>query len=106
MALEIGIEIRIAHYPPDSSKYNPIEHRFFPHVTRACQGVIFLSIECVKELMEKTNTTTGLKAFVHMIDKVYETGRKVAGSFKDNMRIVFDNFLPKWNYCAIPLCFS
>ncbi|MGB3265204.1 MAG: hypothetical protein WBA89_14775 [Microcoleus sp.] len=23
------------------SKYNPIEHRLFPHITRACQGVIF-----------------------------------------------------------------
>jgi hypothetical protein len=27
---EIGIEIRIAHYPPYTSKYNPIEHRLFP----------------------------------------------------------------------------
>lgn len=33
---EIGIEIRIAHYPPYTSKYNPIEHRLFPHITRAC----------------------------------------------------------------------
>jgi hypothetical protein len=103
LADEIGVEIRIAHYPPYCSKYNPIEHRFFPHVTRACQGVIFTSMELVKELMEKTNTTTGLKAFVHVIDKVYETGRKVAVDFKENMRIVFDDFLPQWNYRAIPL---
>jgi hypothetical protein len=27
----IGIEIRIAHYPPYTSKWNPIEHRVFPH---------------------------------------------------------------------------
>ncbi len=39
LADEIGVEIRIAHYPPYCSKYNPIEHRLFPHVTRACQGV-------------------------------------------------------------------
>ena len=38
---ELKIKIRIAHYPPYTSKYNPIEHRLFPHVTRACQGVIF-----------------------------------------------------------------
>lgn len=103
LADEIGVEIRIAHYPPYCSKYNPIEHRFFPHVTRACQGVIFTRIELVKELMEKTNTTTGLQAFVHIIDQVYETGRKVAANFKENMRIVFDDFLPRWNYRAIPL---
>ena len=56
----------------------------------------------VKELMEKTSTQTGLKAFVHIIDQVYETGRKVAAGFKDNMRIVFDDFLPQWNYRALP----
>jgi transposase len=103
LADEIGIEIRIAHYPPYCSKYNPIEHRLFPHVTRACQGVIFTSIELVKELMENTRTSTGLKAFVHIIDKAYETGRKVVADFKQNMRILFDDFLPGWNYCAIPL---
>jgi hypothetical protein len=103
LADELGLEIRIAHYPPYCSKYNPIEHRLFPHVTRACQGVIFTSIELVKELMEKTQTTTGLKAFVHIIDKVYETGRKVAADFKETLRIVFDDFLPQWNYRAIPI---
>ncbi len=103
LADEIGVEIRIAHYPPYCSKHNPIEHRFFPHVTRACQGVIFTSIELVKELMEKTHTETGLKAFVHIIDKVYEIGRKVAENFKETMRIVFDEILPQWNYRAVPL---
>ena len=102
LADEIGIEIRIAHYPPYCSKWNPIEHRLFPHVTRACQGVIFTSVELVKELMEKTHTKTGLKAFVHVVDKVYQTGRKYADDFRENMRIVFDEFLPKWNYSAIP----
>ncbi len=103
---ETGIEIRVAHYPPYCSKWNPIEHRLFPHVTRACQGVIFTSVELVKELMEKTCTKTGLKTFVHIIDKVYQTGRKYATDFKENMRIVFDDFLPHWNYCALPVKFS
>lgn len=102
LADEIGCEIRIAHYPPYCSKYNPIEHRFFPHVTRACQGVIFRSLKLVSGLMEKTSTTKGLKAFVHIIDKLYETGRKVAADFKKAMPIVFDDFLPSWNYRAIP----
>lgn len=102
LADEIGIEIRIAHYPPYTSKYNPIEHRLFPHVTRACQGVIFTSIELVKALMEKTKTSTGLKVTVQIIDKVYETARKVADNFKETMKIVFDEFLPQWNYTAVP----
>lgn len=103
LADEIGVEIRIAHYPPYCSKYNPIEHRLFPHVTRACQGVIFTGMKVVQELMAKTHTQTGLKVFVHIIDKVYKTGRKVAADFKEKMRIVFDELLPQWNYRAIPL---
>ena len=99
---EIGIDIRIAHYPPYTSKHNPIEHRLFPHVTRACQGVIFTSIELVKELIEKTRTSTGLSVTVQIIDKVYETGRKVVDYFIETMRIIFDDFLPQWNYIAIP----
>ncbi len=106
LADEIGIEIRIAHYPPYCSKYNPIEHRLFPHVTRACQGVIFTSVDLVMELMSNTSTSTGLTAFVHLIDNAYETGRKVAADFKDNMRIIFDRFLPRWNYRAVPAACS
>ena len=31
---ELNIEIRIAHYPPYCSKYNPIEHKVFPHILK------------------------------------------------------------------------
>jgi hypothetical protein len=102
LADELGIEIRIAHYPPYTSKYNPIEHRLFPHVTRACQGVVFNSVALVKELMEKTHTRQGLTVTVHIVDQVYQTGRKAAKGFKKTMRIVFDEFLPQWNYTAVP----
>ena len=103
LADELGIEIRIARYPSYCSKYNPIEHRLFPHVARACQGVIFASVALVKELMEKTKTSKGLQVFVQIIEKVYQTKRKVAEDFKLNMRIVFDTVLPRWNYRAIPI---
>jgi len=102
LADELGLDIRIAHYPPYCSKYNPIEHRMFPHVTRACQGVVFESVELVKELMASTTTTKGLQVTVKIIDKVFETKRKVADDFKETMRIVFDQFLPQWNYTATP----
>jgi transposase len=100
---ELGIEIRIAHFPPYCSKFNPIEHRLFPHVTRACQGVVFSSVALVKQLMEKTHTKKGLRVVVKVLDTVYQTGRKVAEGFKEQMRIVFDAFLPQWNYRAIPV---
>jgi len=39
---------------------------------------------------------------VSILAKVDETGRKCAAGFKQTMRIVFDEMLPKWNYRAIP----
>lgn len=99
---EIGITIRIAHYPPYCSKYNPIEHRLFPHVTRACQGVVFKNVALVRELISRTKTSKGLTVTVAVFDKVYQTSRKVSESFMAEMPIIFDDYLPKWNYLAKP----
>jgi hypothetical protein len=98
----LGLEIRIAHYSPYTSKYNPIEHRRFPHVSRACQGVIFRNLDIVKQAMGNVSTKTGLRVVSTVIDKVYHTGKKVAEGFKEQMKIVFDDYLPKWNYRAVP----
>lgn len=102
LADRIGLEIRVAHYPPYTSKYNPIEHRLFPHVTRACQGIIFKTPEQVQHYMSQTTTRTGLSVVANIVDKVYKTGRKVVDGFKKTMRLVFDNILPRFNYRAIP----
>jgi hypothetical protein len=98
----LGLELRVAHYPPYCSKYNPIERRLFCHLSRACQGVIFDSVATVKRLLERTRTATGLGVAVNVLDKVYQIGRKYAEGFKKNMKILFDDFLPKWNYRAVP----
>lgn len=100
LAQELGIDIRIAHYPPYTSKYNPIEHRLFPHLTRVCKGVIFDQVETVKDLMATATTKTGLKVFTTIIDKVYETGKQATEEMKANIQIVFDKILPQWNYTA------
>lgn len=94
---EIGVEIRVAHYPSYTSTYNPIEHRLCPHLTRACQGVIFRSVALVQDLMAKATTQTGLEVRVHMCNKAYATGRKVAVNFKEQMGIIFDEELSQWN---------
>jgi Rhodopirellula transposase DDE domain len=98
----LGLEIRVAHYPPYCSKYNPIEHRLFSHITRACQGVVFHSVAIAKQFMEKAKTGKGLKVTVDILTGVYVTGKKCAVSFLENMKIIFDDYLPRWNYRATP----
>src|SRR5436309_1844565 len=81
------------HYPPYTSKYNPLEHRLFPHLTRACQGVVFSRVTLDQDLMAKATTHTGLEVSVNICNKAYATGRKVAANFKEQMRVIFDEEL-------------
>lgn len=99
---KIEVPIRVAHYPPYCSKYNPIEHRLFPHITRALSGVILKSVELVKKLIRRAHTSTGLRVTVGMLKKFYATQRKATDGFMELMPIKFDDFLPAWNYVVSP----
>jgi hypothetical protein len=99
---DLRIEVRVAHYPPYASKYNPIEHRLFPHLTRSCKGVILHSVDRVAELMRKARTRTGLRVDVAILEKVYELGRKVSRAMKESIQLVRDAVLPRWNYRILP----
>jgi hypothetical protein len=103
LAQQLGVEIRVAHYPPYCSKHNPIEHRLFAHVTQACKGVIFHTVEIAKRFMAKTKTASGLKVSVDILKGVYAAGKKCATDFLQTNRIIFDEHLPRWNYSAAPL---
>ena len=47
LADELKIKLTVAHYPAYCSKYNPIEHRLFPHLQRSWEGVVFENYELV-----------------------------------------------------------
>ena len=94
----IGIPIRVAHLPSYCSKYNPLEGRFFSHVGRACAGRLFDSLETVVDLMRQTRTRTGLRATVNVIRRVYQAGQKLTQELKSELKIIYDEALPKWNY--------
>ena len=100
LAKKIKMNIRIAHYPPYCSKYNPIEHRLFAHLHHAWEGCTLNSIEIAKELAKNTKTKKGLEVKVNINQKEYETKRKVQKQFKQNLNkiIEFDEQIPQWNY--------
>jgi hypothetical protein len=98
----LGREIRVAHYPPYASKYNPIEHRLFPHLSRVCRGMILHSVALVAELMRRAKTRTGLSVVVDIMEKVYKTSRHVSQATKDAVKVVRDPVLPRWNYRILP----
>lgn len=99
----LNIKITICHYPPYASKWNPIEHRVFPHVNRAMEGVMLESHTQVQSLIEKTITKTGLKVTANIIKKTYNIGRVVAKKALESINIKYDDIIPGLNYSVTPI---
>lgn len=97
-----GLNVRVAHYPPYKSKYNPIEHRMFPHVDRTYRGVILRTVETLRDLIRSTSTAGGLEVSATILRTVYETGLQVAESVKHSIRCLRDRMLGEWNYRILP----
>lgn len=55
-----------------------------------------------KNFMQNATTRKGLKVFVSISHSIYEAGDSYSKAFRENMKIVFDDYLPKWNYTAVP----
>jgi len=101
LARRLHRDIRVAHYPPGCSKYNPIEHRMFCHVTRALRAVVLKTIKVARDFIAETTTTAGLKVVAEIARRIYEKGRKATRKFMETIPIRFDNFLPALNYIAL-----
>lgn len=98
----IGREIRVAHYPPYSSKWNPIEHRFFCHISRGWNGMVFNDASEMVLAATRVTTAAGLKVHASLKTQQYEKGVKASESFLQDYRVVHDDHLGKWNYVIKP----
>jgi hypothetical protein len=96
------LAIHVAHYPPGCSKYNPIEHRLFPHVTRALSGLFLKSLETVRDLIRRATTRSGLRVFARLLRGRYPIGQRAAARSVNELRLRFDAILPRWNYFVLP----
>jgi len=103
LANKINIRLKIVHYPPYTSKWNPIEHRVFPHITRAMEGVPLDSVDQAKKQIESAKTKAGLTVVADIIKKTYEKGKEVAKDYMDHLKIKFDESLPQFNYTISPV---
>jgi hypothetical protein len=94
--------IHVAHYPPGCSKYNPIEHRLFPHVTRKLQGLFLRSLAMIRDLVRRATTRTGLRVFARTLRGMYATGQRAKVACVDELHVLFESVLPHWNYFILP----
>jgi hypothetical protein len=100
LAADLECDIQVAHYPPGCSKYNPIEHRMFCHVSRSLQAVVLKTVETARHFIARTKTALGLHVVAEAARRTYEKGLKASREFLDDNPIVFNDFLPRLNYTA------
>lgn len=98
LAADLEVDVRVAHYPPGCSKYNPIEHRLFCHVSRSLRAVVLKTIEVAKAFIQRTKTTLGLHVLAEIARRAYPKGIKATTDFLNRNPIRFDTFLPDLNY--------
>ena len=102
LADETGLQVRVAHYPPGTSKWNTIEHRLFSQITTNWRGRPLTTYQTVVDLISATKTSTGLKVYAHLDTRKYEKGREVSDAQMATLRIKRDSFHGEWNYVLMP----
>jgi len=102
LADEIGLSIRVCHFPPGTSKWNKIEHRMFSFVSINWRGKPLESLEVIIDLIASTTTTSGLKVYARLDPGEYEKGIKVSDSELAAVNITRHDFHPDWNYTIHP----
>ena len=96
------LEIHLVYYPPYHSKYNPVE-RMWGILEQHWNGTLLIDRQTAVE-WAKTMTWKGISPVVKVLDKVFETGAKVAKkafqAFRE--RLHRNPLLPKWDVLIKP----
>jgi hypothetical protein len=93
-----GLQIRVCHFPPGTSKWNKIEHRMFSFVSLNWRGKPLESLEVVVNLIAATKTSTGLKLYARLDPETYERGIDVTDEQLAALNITRHTFHGDWNY--------
>jgi len=97
-----GLNVTVCHYPPGTSKWNPIEHRLFSEVSKNWAGQPLESFETILNFIRTTKTKTGLAVTATMLDGNYPTGVKTSDAQMAEVHLHRHRVLPMWNYTLVP----
>ena len=95
---EFGLRIRVAHFPPGTSKWNKIEHRLFCHITHNWRGKPLRTFEAIVELIGHTSTPSGLLVKAKLDTANYPTGVVITDAQMQALDIHMNAFHGEWNY--------
>lgn len=98
LADRLGIDVMVCHYPTGTSKWNPIEHRLFSHISVNWAGKPLRTFETLLGYIRNTTTETGLQVKATLSHKIYQTGIKVSNKEMAALNLTRLNICPQWNY--------
>jgi len=101
-ANDTGLQIRVAHFPPGTSKWNKIEHRMFCHITQNWRGRPLTTREVVVNLIASTTTKTGLRIKADLDTGRYPKGEEISDDEMEKIKIEPASFHGEWNYRIAP----
>jgi len=96
------IKITVNHYPPGTSKWNPIEHRLFSEISKNWAGRPLDSFSTIRNYIRTTSTTTGLTVKAYIDSKAYAKGVKINTEQLKQINIRKHDTFPNWNYTVSP----
>lgn len=102
IADELGLVVRVAHYPSGASKWNPIEHRMFSEISKNWQAEPLIEFDYLVNFAANTTTATGLHIEAERDQKTYEKGQKISDAQMRELSLTRDKELAKWNYTISP----
>jgi hypothetical protein len=102
LADEFHLTIRVAHYPPGASKWNPVEHRLFGPISLNWAGQPLHSCETILKFIRTTKTESGLRCRARLDKRPYKTGLKITADEKARINLKPRRVLPHWNYTIEP----
>jgi hypothetical protein len=96
------LEVTVCHYPPGTSKWNPIEHRLLSQITATWSGFVLLTVAILVGFIRRTTTSTGLTVTATQFEKTYVTGVKVSPAEFKQIELTRHEVCPQWNYTIRP----
>ena len=101
-ATQTGLQIKVCHYPPGTSKWNKIEHRLFSFISKNWRGKPLESLEVIVQLIANTTTQKGLKVNAKADKTIYQKGIKISDKELSEIKLERDDFRGEWNYNIYP----
>lgn len=98
----LGLKVRVSHYPPGASKWNPIEHRLFSFISGNWAAQPLESYETMLKFIRTTQTQQGLKVRACLNNKKYTKGIKVSDEQMEQIQLKHYRVNPQWNYSIEP----